>query len=110
MMNPTADRSPLPLDASGPIVKPLVAGLLVLFAGLNVYALVVSGWGGFLDFVHAANGWTLVAVADLCISLTLVVAWMVRDGRARGRSVLGYVALTIATGSIGPLLYLLRRE
>ena len=43
------------------------------------------------------------------IALSLVIAWMVRDARARGVSPLPYVVLTLALGSVGPLVYLIRR-
>ena len=48
--------------------------------------------------------------ADLVIALSLICIWMVADARERGTSAGGYLALTLLTGSIGPLAYLIRRE
>jgi hypothetical protein len=56
-----------------------------------------------------ANWATATALADLLIALSLIVSWMVRDARARGVSALPYVLLTLALGSAGPLVYLIRR-
>jgi hypothetical protein len=92
------------------MMKAIVASILIFFVGLNLYALTMTGWDGLLAFIDHANGWTVLAVTDLCIALGLVTSWMIRDARARGRSALGYVLLTVTTGSIGPLVYLLRRE
>jgi hypothetical protein len=92
------------------MMKSIVASVLIFFAGINLYAFFMSGWDGFLTFLDAANGWTVLFVTDLCIALALVASWMVRDARSQGRSVLGYLLLTLTTGSIGPLVYLFRRD
>ena len=92
------------------MLKSIVALVLLLFVGINLYALTMSGWDGLLAFIEAANGWTILAVTDLCIALGLASAWMVKDARARGRSAMPYLLLTVTTGSIGPLVYLLNRE
>jgi uncharacterized protein DUF2834 len=82
--------------------------LLADFVGLTAYAVYQYGYAGFFQLVMA-NAATLTAFADLCIALSLVIAWMVRDAREHGRSVLPYVLLTLTLGSVGPLLYLIRR-
>ena len=92
------------------MMKPIVAAVLLFFVGINLYALTMTGWDGFLTFIDGANGWTVLAVTDLCISLGLVSAWMIKDAKARGRSAMPYVLLTLTTGSIGPLVYLLNRD
>jgi hypothetical protein len=92
------------------MMKAIVSSLLLFFIGINIFAFAMSGWEGFVAFVQNANGWTVLAVTDLCIALTLVASWMVRDARARGRSVAGYLVLTLFAGSIGPLVYLLNRD
>ena len=56
-----------------------------------------------LCFTNAA---TITLFADASIALGLITMWMWRDARARGRAWLPYALLTIATGSVGPLLYL----
>jgi hypothetical protein len=85
-----------------------VAVLLVDFLTLTGYAVYQYGYIGFFELM-TANWATATALADLLIALSLIVSWMVRDARARGVSPLPYVLLTLALGSAGPLLYLIRR-
>jgi hypothetical protein len=49
-------------------------------------------------------------LVDLTIALTLVLIWIVRDARERGVSWVPYAVITVFLGSVGPLVYLLRRE
>ena len=85
--------------------------LLVVLADFLAIAL----WGvsrvGFLGLFTGAVATPagIVGSADLMISLGLVAFWMVRDARERGVSAVPYLVLTLALGSVGPLLYLLRR-
>lgn len=83
--------------------------LLVGFLGFTGYTLYVHGLRGFFELA-TANTATLLLGTDLMIALSLVVVWMWRDARDRGISPLPYIALTLATGSAGPLFYLIRRE
>jgi len=83
--------------------------VLVGFAGLNAYCVYEYGYVGFFQLV-LANAATVAALVDLTIALTLVTLWMWQDSRERGMSPLPYVVLTLTLGSIGPLLYLIRRE
>ena len=55
-------------------------------------------------------GLVLLAFADLVIALSLIIGWMWQDARKRGVSAIPYVLLTLGFGSVGPLLYLLRRD
>jgi len=82
--------------------------VLVGFAALNAYCFYAFGTAGFL---HAAlaNAATVAVFIDLVIALTMVAVWMARDAAQRGVTVLPYLLLTIFLGSVGPLLYLLRR-
>lgn len=83
--------------------------VLVAFTGLTAVAVYEYGYIGFFEALLSNRvGWT--ALADLAIALMLVLAWMQRDARETGMSVLPYVVLTLALGSVGPLLYLIRRE
>jgi hypothetical protein len=90
-------------------MKSILGVVFALFAALNVYALWASGFSGLLEAITQGNAWNKVLGVDLMISLGLVLTWLWRDARARGGSPLPYVVLTALTGSIGPLLYLLRR-
>ncbi|TMA53476.1 MAG: DUF2834 domain-containing protein [Deltaproteobacteria bacterium] len=83
--------------------------VLLDFSGLTAYALYQYGVVGVVE-LETANAVTVAAFADLVIALSLVVLWMRQDARERGASVAPYVVLTLALGSVGPLLYLIRRE
>ena len=83
--------------------------VLVAFAGFEAYAVYEHGVVGIFTAV-LANSATTVAFADLCIALGLAAVWMAGDARERGVAVLPYVVLTLTLGSVGPLLYLIRRE
>ena len=81
--------------------------LLADFLALTAYVVYEYGYIGFFEMVTANLAATL-ALVDLTIALSLVLAWMVRDARTRGVSAVPYVLLTLALGSAGPLLYLIR--
>ena len=84
-------------------------GLLVGMLGMDAYAISQFGYLGLFDamFVNAA---TVLASAEMAIALGLVTVWMLQDARDRGTSIVPYVVLTLALGSVGPLVYLLVRE
>ena len=89
--------------------KKILLGLVFVdFAAMNIYVVATMGYDGFVRAVMA-NAATITAMVDLVIALSLVLYWMVRDARRRGVNVLPYVPFTLAFGSVGPLLYLLRR-
>jgi hypothetical protein len=82
--------------------------LLADFLALTGYAVYQYGYVGFFELM-TANVATIAGFVDLVIALSLILAWMVRDARARGVSPVPYVLLTLALGSVGPLVYLIRR-
>lgn len=90
-------------------MKAILGVVFALFAALNVYALFTAGVSGFIAALTGGNAWNTVLGMDLLISLGLVLTWLWRDAREHGRSPLPYVLVTVLTGSIGPLLYLLGR-
>lgn len=90
-------------------MKAILGVVFALFAALNVYALVASGMSGLVAAMTGGNAWNTVFGVDLVISLGLVLTWLWRDAREHGRSPLPYLLVTLFTGSIGPLLYLLGR-
>ena len=51
----------------------------------------------------------LTLLVDLVIALTIILAYMCNDAREQGISAIPYLLLTLAFGSVGPLLYLIRR-
>lgn len=86
-------------------------GLGIVLAGflaLTGYTVLEYGYIGFFKLI-AANAATVTAAVDLVIALTLIIVWMERDARVHGISHIPYVLLTLALGSVGPLLYLMRR-
>jgi MFS superfamily sulfate permease-like transporter len=86
-------------------------GLSVVLAGfsaLTAYAVYHHGIVGIFEQALANPAATTLFV-DLSISLTLVLAWMWNDARERGASFLPFALVTLVLGSIGPLLYLIRR-
>ena len=78
----------------------------VALTGVTVYNY------GYIGIFEAAFSSLIGAVfmADIVISLSLILIWMNRDAKQFGISTLPYVVLTFAFGSVGPLLYLIRRE
>ena len=87
------------------MTKLLWAFLLIEFVALNVYAFAVADLWDYLSNM-GPFGW--VGIADLLIALAIAVVWMWRDARAKGVKPLPYALLTVATGSPGLLVYLLR--
>ena len=85
----------------------LSAALIVLLA-MDAYAVYLYGYIGFFRMV-LANFAGVTAFVDLAIALVLILAWMGDDARQRNVSAIPYLVLTLALGSIGPLLYLIRR-
>jgi len=83
--------------------------VLVAFAGVEAYAVHEHGVIGVFAAL-LANSATTVAFVDLCIALGLIALWMGFDARERGIAVVPYLVVTLTLGSVGPLLYLIRRE
>jgi hypothetical protein len=92
------------------VMKAIVGVVLVLFAALNLYALSTASLHDLIATVTQGNAWHTVFMVDLAIALGVILTWLWRDARSRGSSPLPYVIITMFTGSIGPLLYLLRRK
>ncbi len=86
-----------------------------------VLSLVLLAFGAQTGFVFYQQGFgwipelfatplSITVFADLVIALSLICIWMVADARQRGTSAWGYLVLTLLAGSVGPLIYLIRRE
>ena len=82
---------------------------LVLFGALTAAALWQHGYWGIIA-PHFQSFGAGQVLADLVIALTLVMVWMWHDAKASGRSAWPWLALTLAAGSFGPLIYLLTRR
>jgi hypothetical protein len=87
------------------VLETVLAG----FAALSGYAVWQHGIVGLFEAL-LANAATVTAFADLVIALSLAIIWMIGDARQRGVASLPYVVTTLLFGSVGPLLYLIRRE
>ena len=85
----------------------LSAALIVLLA-MDAYSIYLYGYIGFFRMA-LANFAGVTAFVDLVIALVLILAWMGDDARQRKVSAIPYLVLTVALGSIGPLLYLICR-
>jgi len=85
----------------------LSTALIVLLA-MDVYAIHLYGYIGFFRMA-LANFAGVTAFLDLAIALILIIAWMGDDARERHVTAIPYIVLTLALGSVGPLLYLIRR-
>jgi hypothetical protein len=85
----------------------LSAALIVLLS-MDAYSVYLYGFIGFFRVIFA-NFAGLTAFVDLLIALVLILAWMGDDSRERNVSAIPYLILTIALGSVGPLLYLILR-
>jgi hypothetical protein len=89
--------------------RALLCGVLAAFGGLSAYVAYIHGLGGMWELM-TANGVTMLLTIDLSIALTMASVWMWNDARDRGVSPIPYVLLTLTAGSVGPLLYLIRRD
>lgn len=79
---------------------------LVAFLVLTTVAVMQHGYAGI--FTQQFQNYAGVQVFfDLVIALTLFLVWMWKDARAAGRNPFPWLLLTLATGSIGALVYLL---
>lgn len=90
--------------------KQIVLSLVAVdFAALTAYALYDVGFMAMMDAATSSSMAVTLAV-DLVLSLSLGVWWMVRDGRRLGINPLPYAVVTALTGSLGLLLFLIKRE
>lgn len=86
--------------------RAILAIVLVAFAVLTGLALWQHGyWGIFQRLLESSAG--VQVLTDLAIALGLFLVWMFRDARASDRNPWPWIAITLALGSFGPLLYLL---
>jgi hypothetical protein len=89
--------------------RALLAAVTAGFAVLTAVALWHHGYWGILAPHFQTFGGGQV-FADLVIALSLSMAWMWRDARSVGRSVVPWIVVTLVAGSFGPLGYLLTRR
>ena len=85
-----------------------IALVLADFVALSAYAVAQHGYVGIFT-QHLVSAAGMQVLVDLVIALTIVMAWMWQDARARDINPVPYVLLTLGLGSIGPLAYLVHR-
>lgn len=79
--------------------------LLIPFAALTVYAVLQVGYVGIFDYHrHSPAGWQVIA--DLVISLILVLTWLIPEAQRNGRNPWPWVIGTLFLGALSPLLYM----
>ena len=83
--------------------------VIALFGILTGLALNEVGYFGIL-LPHFRSWGGGQVFADLCISLTLILIWLLPDAKKQGIPAWSFVLLTLSLGSSGPLFYLLLRE
>ncbi len=89
--------------------RTLLTVTLVLFGILTSIALWRHGYWGIVA-PHFQSFGAGQVLADLVISLSLVMMWMWRDAKATGRTIWPWLLATLILGSFGPLVYLLTRK
>lgn len=89
--------------------KQIGLGLVLAdFAAFTGWVVWQHGYTSFFTEA-AASAVSAQVLLDLGIALSMVSVWMIGDARERGLSAVPYLLLTLTLGSIGPLLYLVRR-
>lgn len=95
--------------ASPPIVNTVVtAAILAAFTVFSLWVVHGYGYTGFLSLA-AREPWALQMLIDLALALVIAVRWLRADARARGIVAWPYVVIAVFLGSIGILLYVVRR-
>ncbi|PKL16831.1 MAG: DUF2834 domain-containing protein [Spirochaetae bacterium HGW-Spirochaetae-5] len=82
---------------------------LIGFLALTAVAVWFHGVWGIFEPHFKSFGAAQVFV-DLIIALVLFMVWMWRDAKSTGRNPWPWIILTMLTGSIAPLIYLITRK
>ena len=82
--------------------------ILIAFSVFTLYAVYQHGYIGIFQQA-LVNTATVQVFLDLTIALSLVILWIWQDAQKQDIAPLPYILLTLTLGSIGPLLYLVRR-
>lgn len=85
-----------------------VGWILGVFSVFSAYVVYEYGYLGLFEQA-LTNAATIQVLLDLIIALSIVVVWMWRDAQKQRITPWPYLLLTVTLGSIGPLLYLVRR-
>jgi hypothetical protein len=91
------------------IQRVVILAVLAPFTAFSLYAVYVHGYLGIFASALSSVATTLLLV-DLTIALSLALLWMHSDMRGHLARFVPYALITFLFGSVGPLLYLLRRD
>lgn len=87
--------------------------LITVTAAFALFTAAVVAHTGLLGFYRqladSPAAWQTLVDIGIALTLVLVLVWMRQDARRNGRAFWPWVPVTLALGSFGPLLYLLRR-
>lgn len=85
--------------------------LMLVTAAFTLFTATILARTGLLGFYEQllASPAAWQTLLDVTVALGLVLAWMWQDTRRTGRAFWPWVPVTLLLGSLGPLLYLLRR-
>ncbi len=87
--------------------KALLISVLIVFGALTGYTLAHHGgllaWLAF--YTQDPASWQIFA--DLVITMCLLLVFIRRDAQANGRPFVPWAVFSLATGSFGPLLYVI---
>lgn len=87
-------------------MRPLLILVLAAFGAFSLYAMWEVGYLGIWQAGMASVGaWQLLV--DFVITSLILLGFVWRDARQTGRAFWPFAVLTLATGSFGPMLYLL---
>lgn len=84
----------------------ILSVVLLAFLGLTVAAAWQHGYLGVFAY-QFQNLAGIQVLVDLVIALVIFLVWMWQDAKAAGRNPWPWLLLTLVTGSIGALVYLL---
>ena len=103
-----AEPHGLPYFVGMPISSKVAALVLAAFGAFSVWVVAGYGYTGFLSLA-AREPWALQMLLDLVIACSFAVGWMIKDARKRDIKPWPYVVTTMFLGSIGLLVYVVRR-
>lgn len=86
-----------------------LAIVIAAFGALTTKALIDHGFWGILA-PHFRSWGAAQVLTDLVIVCLLACLWMFHDAKKQNLPSWPFIALTLAAGSFGPLVYLLIRE
>ena len=91
-----------------PTSSKIAALVLAAFGAFSIWVVATRGYLGFLELARD-DRWALQMLIDLAIACSFAIGWMRHDARKRGIKTWPYIVMTILLGSIGVLVYVVRR-